>query len=194
MVPTHPIDTKGRPIILIGLMGCGKTTVGKALSMRTGMPLLDTDAIIEEQYRKTIPQIFAEDGENTFRTLETTLLRYLYESRGKQQPAIISTGGGIIMRPENRQLLHHLGYVVWLNVSVSALLSRTAHANNRPLLEVEDRRATLQNLFDIRRPMYARTAHLRLNTTRMDVKSVVREICCHADRYFHHLPPLEPQD
>lgn len=188
MVPTHPIDTKGRPIILIGLMGCGKTTVGKALSMRTGMPLLDTDAVIEEQYKKSIPRIFEEDGEGTFRTLETTLLRYLQESRGKQPPAIISTGGGIVVRPENRAILHELGFVVWLNVSVSALMARTAHASNRPLLEVEDRRATLMNLSNLRRPMYAETAHLRLDTTRMDVKNVVREICNHADRFFHKIP------
>ena len=193
MVPTHPIDTKGRSVILVGLMGCGKTTVGKALSMRTGLPLLDTDAVIEEQYKKPIPRIFAEEGEQTFRNLETALLRYLYDSRGTQPPAIISTGGGIILRQENRRILRHLGYVVWLNVAVSALLSRTAHAANRPLLEVADRRATLLNLLHQRRPLYEETAHLRLNTTRMDVKSVVHDICRRADRFFAPLTPLKPR-
>lgn len=193
MVPTHPIDTKGRPIILIGLMGCGKTTVGKALSMRTGLPLLDTDAIIEEQYGKTIPRIFEEDGEMTFRNLETALLRYLLEGRGTRPPAVISTGGGIIMRPENRRILHHLGFVVWLNVAVSALLARTAHAGNRPLLEVADRRAALLQLSHVRRPLYEETAHLRLNTTRMDVNGVVHEICRRADRFFAPLSPLRPR-
>ena len=67
--PIHPLDTKGRPIILVGLMGCGKTTVGKALSKRTGMPLLDTDAIIEEQIGKPISEIFAQEGEAHFRSL-----------------------------------------------------------------------------------------------------------------------------
>lgn len=185
--PTHPIDTKGHPIILIGLMGCGKTTVGKMLSKRTGMPLLDTDSIIEEQVGKSIPDIFREHGESHFRTLETALLRYLLEQRISPAP-IISTGGGIVIRPENRTILRQLGFTIWLNVSVKALLARTRNSTNRPLLQTPDRKAILSRLHSERRPFYREAAHYRLNSTRMDVPTVVTHICRQADKFFEALP------
>lgn len=191
--PTHPIDTKGHPIILIGLMGCGKTTVGKMLSKRTGMPLLDTDAIIEEQTGLSIPDIFREYGEAHFRSLETALLRYLLEQ--KIQPApIISTGGGIVVRPENREILRRLGFTVWLNVSVRTLLHRTRLSTNRPLLQSPDRHAILSRLLSERRPFYREAAHYRLNSSRMDIPTVVSHVCHRAERYFDSLPPTEPDD
>lgn len=185
--PTHPIETYGRPIILIGLMGCGKTTVGKLISKRTGMPLLDMDSVIEEQVGKGIPEIFAQEGEEHFRTLETALLQYLVD-KPSGMPAVISTGGGVVKRPENCKLLRRLGYVVWLNVSVKMLLHRTARANNRPLLQTEDREATLRRLLDQRRYLYATTAHLRMNTTHVEVGEVCRRVCNAAEKYFarHH--------
>lgn len=184
-VPMHPLNTNGRPIILIGLMGCGKSTIGKALSMRTGMPLLDTDAVIEEQVGKSIPDIFAEKGEAHFRNLETALLRYLAEHPAPAPP-IISTGGGIIVRPENRKLLHGMGMVVWLNVSVGTLLMRTAHGTNRPLLQTDDRAATLRRLLEQRRPFYAETAHLQMDSGRLDVNTAAHHICMVAERFFRH--------
>lgn len=191
--PTHPIDTKGHPIILIGLMGCGKTTVGKMLSKRTGMPLLDTDAIIEEQTGLSIPDIFREYGEAHFRSLETALLRYLLEQ--KIQPApIISTGGGIVVRPENREILRRLGFTVWLNVSVRTLLHRTRLSTNRPLLQSPDRHAILSRLLSERRPFYREAAHYRLNSSRMDIPTVVSHVCHRAERYFDSLPSTEPDD
>ena len=190
-VPTHPIDTKGYPIILIGLMGCGKTTVGKMLSKKTGMPLLDTDAIIEEQVGKSIPDIFRDHGENHFRALETALLRYLLEQRLSPAP-IISTGGGIVIRPENREILRKLGFTIWLNVSVKALLTRTKASSNRPLLQSPDRKAILTRLHSERRPFYRESAHYRLNSTRMDVPTVVTHICRQADLFFERLPQ-EPE-
>lgn len=184
--PTHPVDTKGHPIILIGLMGCGKTTVGKALSKRTGMPLLDTDAIIEEQVGKSIPDIFRDHGEAHFRALETALLRYLLEQQITPAP-IISTGGGIVVRPENREILRQLGFTVWLRVSVNALLNRTANSVNRPLLQTPDRKATLTRLLAERRDFYHEAAHCRLDTSRMDVNTVASHICHHAERFFDRL-------
>ncbi len=182
-VPIHPLDTKGRPIILIGLMGCGKTTVGKALSKRTGMPLLDTDAIIEEQIGCPIPEIFAEKGEAHFRALETALLRYLLYNP-TPSPSIISTGGGIVVRQENRQLLRKLGFTVWLNVSINALLTRTAKSTNRPLLQNTDRRAVFTRLDAERRPFYKEAAHLWLEASCMDVNSVAVRVCEEAERFF----------
>ncbi len=185
--PTHPLDTKGHPIILVGLMGCGKTTVGKALSKRTGMPLLDTDAIIEEQVGKSIPDIFRDHGEAHFRAMETALLRYLLEQRISPVPNI-STGGGIVVRPENRDILRKLGFTVWLNVSIGALLNRTASSVNRPLLQTGDRRATLTRLLNERRDFYRDAAHCRLDTSRMDVNTVAVHICRRAEHFFGALP------
>lgn len=188
--PTHPIDTKGHPIILIGLMGCGKTTVGKMLSKRTGMPLLDTDAIIEEQTGLSIPDIFREYGEAHFRSLETALLRYLLEQ--KIQPApVISTGGGIVVRPENRSILRQLGFTVWLNVSVRTLLHRTRLSTNRPLLQSPDRHDILSRLLSERRPYYREAAHYRLNSSRMDIPTVVSHVCHRAERFFERFTPHE---
>ena len=181
--PIHPLDTKGRPIILIGLMGCGKTTVGKALSKRTGMPLLDTDAIIEEQIGCPIPQIFAEKGETHFRALETALLRYLLQNP-TPNPSIISTGGGIVVRPENRQLLRMLGFTVWLSVSINALLARTARSTNRPLLLNTDRRAVFERLDAERRAFYQEAAHLWLEASSLDVNSVAVRVCEEAEKFF----------
>ena len=181
--PIHPLDTKGRPIILVGLMGCGKTTVGKALSKRTGMPLLDTDAIIEEQIGKPISEIFANEGEAHFRALETALLRYLLYNP-TPTPSIISTGGGIVVRPENRELLRMLGFTVWLNVSINALLTRTARSTTRPLLMNTDRRAVFTRLDSERRAFYKEAAHFWLDASRLDVNGVAVRVCEEAEKFF----------
>ena len=181
-----PASRFKHPIILIGLMGCGKSTIGRELSKLTGLPLLDTDLVIEEQLGKSIPDIFAEFGEARFRALETALLRYLADrsSAPDKRNCIISTGGGIVLKPENRSILRSLGFVVWLNVDVPALLARTARANNRPLLHNADRAATLTSLLLRRRPLYEATAHMRLNTTDTDIPTVTREII-HAAKLFY---------
>ena len=185
--PIHPLDTKGRPIILVGLMGSGKTTVGKALSKRTGMPLLDTDAIIEEQIGKPVSEIFAQEGEGHFRSLETALLRYLLYNP-TPSPSIISTGGGIVVRPENRELLRKLGFTVWLNVSVNALLVRTARSTTRPLLMTTDRRAVFERLDSERRPFYKEAAHFWLEASRLDVNGVAVRVCQEAEKFFAAFP------
>ncbi len=166
------------PIVLIGLMGCGKTTVGRELSKLLGMPFLDMDTIIEEQIGKPIPAIFHDEGEPHFRALETALLRYLLneeEYHGAGAP-IISTGGGVVLREENRAILRALGFCVWLNVEVPTLIARTARSNNRPLLANANRRAILEKLSAERGPFYEETAHLRLDSTKMDINTVVNHI------------------
>lgn len=187
MNPSHPIETHGRPIILVGLMGCGKTTVGKLISKRTGMPLLDMDALIEEQVGKTISEIFAEKGEAHFRALETALLRYLVE-HPQTTPPVISTGGGVVLRAENRELLRRLGCVVWLNVSVRSLLHRTARSSNRPLLQNTDPAATLRRLCEERSPLYMETAHITVHSSRLEVGEVSRRVCDLAERFFRNHP------
>ena len=185
MNPSHPIETHGHPIILIGLMGCGKTTIGKLVSKRTGMPLLDMDALIEEQVGMKISQIFAQHGEAHFRALETALLRYLAAHPHTPAP-VISTGGGVVLRPENRELLRSLGFVVWLNVSPHSLMHRNIRAANRPLLQTENPAETLHRLWEERGPLYRETAHRVLNTSRTEVGEVCRRVCALAERYFAH--------
>ncbi len=173
-------------IILIGLMGCGKTTVGRELSKMLGMPLLDMDAVIEEQIGKSIPDIFRDEGEARFRALETALLRYLIHegTRHGAGAPIISTGGGVVLREENRAMLRRLGFCVWLNVEVPTLIARTSRSSNRPLLANNNRRATLERLSQERSPLYAETAHLCLDSTRMDISAVVKAIAGAAGDFF----------
>ncbi len=166
--------TGDRSIILIGLMGCGKTTVGRELSKLLGMPFLDMDAVIEEQIGKSISAIFRDEGEAHFRTLETVLLRYLLNEKACESGApIISTGGGVVLREENRAILRRLGFCVWLDVEVPTLIARTSRNNNRPLLAAPNRREILEKLSAQRNPLYAETAHLHLDSTRMDINAVV---------------------
>lgn len=169
-------EARGHSIILIGMMGCGKSTVGKELSKATGMPLLDMDSVIEEQCGKSIPEIFRTEGEYRFRSLETALLQYMVGSIGRHPSVIVSTGGGVVCRPENRELLRRLGFVVWLDVDLNTLLARTGRASNRPLLKTKDRRSTLDSLLQEREPMYAETACLRLPCGRMDVEEITQTV------------------
>lgn len=179
------LNTSGRPIVLIGLMGSGKSTVGRELSRRTGLSFLDMDAVIEEQVGAGIPEIFRDKGEAHFRALETALLRYIERSVSEGQGAhIISTGGGIVLRPENREILRRLGITVWLNVDLPNLMQRTARAQNRPLLQVDDREDTLRRLLAIRSPLYTQASHLRINSSGMKVSEVVDVILRHAQKYF----------
>ena len=173
-----------RSIVLIGLMGCGKSTVGRELSRATGAPFLDTDLLIEEQVGMDIPRIFAELGEPHFRALETALLNYLRDHPSSCSSGIISTGGGIVLRPENRAILRSLGFVVWLDVDLPNLLSRAERAQNRPLLQDQDREARLRQLLDARSPLYAQTAHFRINSSEIKPPQVADIILRQAHSFF----------
>ena len=119
-------------IILTGFMGSGKTTAGIRLSYRLRLPLLDTDKWIEKEEGRTISEIFALQGEETFRKMETSALRTLLELEGEQ---IISTGGGLPMQEENRELLKKLGTVVFLRIKPETVYDRLKGDNTRPLLK-----------------------------------------------------------
>ncbi len=177
---------KARDIILIGMMGCGKTTIGRALGVELHRPLLDMDAVIEEQLGKSISDIFKEEGEAHFRSLETTFLRYLCDERPcSAERCILSTGGGVAMRQENRELLRRLGFVVWLRVDIPILIQRTARCTHRPLLmggiPLKDR---IRELCLQRYPVYAKTAHYTLDTSHMSVHQALDHIKEAASLYF----------
>ncbi len=157
-------------IVLIGLMGCGKTTVGKELHRETRLPLKDTDSIIERHAGISIPKIFERHGEAHFRDLETDLLRRLVQN--KHRTSIISTGGGIAIRPENRAILKNMGFVVWLDSDAETLYRRVKRCTNRPLLKNPDPKGTLERLLAERNAFYRETAHLCIDTSNLHINEI----------------------
>ncbi len=146
-----------KTVVLVGMMGAGKTAVGKALAARLGVPFLDSDAEIERAANMTIAEIFARDGEAFFRDRETRVIdRLLEEERG-----ILSTGGGAFLAERNRRLISEKGVSVWLNADLQLLWNRVKHKDTRPLLRTDDPYATLKALYEARVPIYA-TADLEV--------------------------------
>ena len=140
-------------IVLIGMPGCGKSTIGKLLATKTGRVFVDTDAEIEILAQKSIPAIFAQDGENAFRSLETQVLDHF----GKRSGLVIATGGGCVTRQENYPLLHQNGTIFWLQRDLRLLPTA-----NRPLSQSQG----LENLLETRRVMYARFADRIIDNNR----------------------------
>lgn len=173
-------------IVLIGFMGCGKSTVGRELHQRLGYPLLDMDQVIEKRAGRSIARIFEEQGESTFRDMETGLLRELVDPDSPRR--IISTGGGAVVRPENRNLLRKLGYVVWLQAPPSVILDRTSKNRARPLLVTEDPAARIRQLLQEREPLYQETSHLKLDTSGLRSDEVATGILECARYYFTQRP------
>ncbi|MGC6458581.1 MAG: shikimate kinase [Akkermansiaceae bacterium] len=169
-----------RNVILIGFMGTGKSTIGRRLSRTFGYPLIDTDQLIMEQEGRPIPEIFADQGEQAFRDLETKVLQSLSKHSGH----IIATGGGIIGRPENRALLRNLGYVVWLIANPAEILNRTSRNTNRPLLQTNDPEGTIHDLLEARTPLYHETAHLAIETDQLSFDEVTTGIIESARYHF----------
>lgn len=148
-------------IVLIGLMGSGKTTVGRLIARKLGWDFVDTDnLIVEAAGGRSIPDLFASEGEPAFRQREATALRSLIGRRN----AVIATGGGIVTQPVNRPVLRHLGFVIWLQAPSNLLAHRTSFSQDRPLLQNTDAQAKLENLLEIRSPLYKELADLRIQT------------------------------
>lgn len=160
-------------IILIGYMGSGKSTVGRALAICRKWPLIDTDIYIEEKQGKEISRIFAEEGEAYFRNLETETLEELLKRDGNY---IISVGGGLPMRKENRELLKKLGKVIFLRVSVDTVLKRLEKDQNRPLLQVEDRKQKITEMLAVRNPVYEEAADYLIETDQLGYEEIAVKI------------------
>ena len=174
-------QTPPKNIVLIGFMGSGKSTVGRELHQRLGYPLVDMDQVIEQRAGKSIAAIFASEGEEVFRDMETALLVELCDLAAPRR--IISTGGGVIGREQNRAILRQLGYVVWLQAPLSVILDRTSKNRDRPLLHTDDPAARIEALLDVRKPHYAEAAHLRVDTAGLDCGELATGILESA-RYF----------
>lgn len=177
----NELELPPKNIVLIGFMGCGKTTVGRELHQRLGYPLIDMDQIIENRAGKPITTIFAEDGEPAFRNMETELLRELCHPATSRR--IISTGGGVVCRKENRDMLRQLGYVVWLHAPTAVILERTGKNRERPLLATDDPAAKIEVLMAERKPLYAETSHIKIETAGLDSDELATGILESA-RYF----------
>src|SRR5205823_5577090 len=141
-----------KSIVLIGMMGAGKSSVGRCLQRRTGLARIDTDEMVAAEFGMTISEIFAKHREAVFRDAETRTLRKLAPER----PAIVVTGGGIVLRQENVDLLKQLGTIVWLTADESVLFERASRRDTRPLLQNENPRNVFADLFPSREPLYRR--------------------------------------
>ncbi|WP_420012187.1 shikimate kinase [Tateyamaria sp.] len=148
---SKPRYTLKKTIVMVGMMGAGKTAVGRGLSQRLDVPFLDSDAEIEAAADRTVPEIFERDGEAFFRAKETQVIaRLLDEARG-----VLSTGGGAFLAEVNRANITARGVSVWLNADLDLLWQRVRHKDTRPLLRTPDPRMTLAEIYAARVPLYS---------------------------------------
>jgi len=157
---------RARNLILIGFMGTGKTSVGQRVAQSLGFRFVDTDKLIVKEAGKPIPAIFEEEGEEAFRRIETGVLRRCAEDEGQ----VISTGGGIVTREENRAILREAGFVVWLRTSPEVIFERVRRNRNRPLLQTADPMGTIQELLEARRGLYEACADLAIQTDHLTLE------------------------
>lgn len=164
---------KNKNIILIGFMGCGKSTVGKKLANALNYQFLDTDALIEESCGKQISRIFAEDGEAAFRQAETSVLQKLKE---EADHSVISTGGGMPLKEENARYMHEIGTVFFLEAEIETILERLQNDTQRPLAAGEDREQRLKKLYAERLPVYRAAADICIDTEGKSFYGIIQEI------------------
>lgn len=159
-------------IYLIGLMGVGKTTIGKQVAKALHRPFYDSDKVIEDSAGTNIPTIFEYEGEEGFRLREQQIIEQLTAMRG----IVMATGGGSILRPENRDALKSSGFIVYLQCSIDRILFRTRHDTQRPLLRTENPRQRLQSLLVQREPLYLECADFKIDSGALPGKTVVKTI------------------
>jgi shikimate kinase len=163
-----------KAIYLTGFMGAGKTTIGKALSDALSIEVIDTDQFIEKKYGETITSIFTEQGEEMFRKYETEALQAL-----PVENIIITTGGGIILKQENRRYMKDCGKVIYLHCDPEEILRRVAHDDSRPLL-IGDKEKQIKERLEARISYYLEANHV-IDTTALTVDQVVKEIVRYID-------------
>ncbi|QKT03422.1 shikimate kinase AroK [Ectothiorhodospiraceae bacterium 2226] len=164
-----------RRIFLVGLMGAGKTTVGRRLAEALQLEFVDSDHEIERRTGASIPLIFDVEGEAGFRRREAAVIDELTQRRG----VVLATGGGAVLDPANRRHLAERGLVIYLSASLEQLWRRTSRDRNRPLLQTQDPRAKLKQLMVERDPLYREIADVVVATDKRGVRHVVAEILGH---------------
>jgi shikimate kinase len=161
-----------RNIFLVGLMGAGKTTVARQLARRLGKTFYDTDHEIERRTGVRVQVIFEIEGEPGFRAREAQMV----ESLTALQDVVLGTGGGVVLRPENRAALGSRGFVIYLRAQPRDLYQRTRHDKSRPLLATDDPLAKLEELHRVRDPLYREVADLIVDTGRQSVGALVEQL------------------
>ncbi|WP_322979847.1 shikimate kinase AroK [Pseudomonas sp. C11] len=161
-----------RNVILVGPMGAGKSTIGRLLAKELRLPFKDSDKEIEQRTGADIPWIFDVEGEQGFREREQAVIAELAQQDG----LVLATGGGVVMRPENRRALHAGGRVVYLHTSVEQQIDRTARDRNRPLLRTANPAQVLRDLMALRDPLYREVADVIIETDERPPRMVVQEI------------------
>jgi len=174
----------GRPLVLVGMMGAGKTTVGRRLAARLSRTFIDSDTEIEAAAGMAIPDFFKTHGEPEFRAGEARVIARLL----KQPDIVLGTGGGAFVNPETRALIGEIGISVWLKADFDLLFARVSRRSNRPLLQTDNPRQTLQALMDARYPIYAE-ADITVNSRDVPHDAVVDDVIAALD---HFLPSGEP--
>lgn len=176
-------------VVLIGFMGCGKTTLGSKLAQMLGLQFVDMDDCIIKKAGRTIPDIFSSEGETGFRRLESSVIDDLMDGGNR----VIATGGGVVTVPENVPKLRALGFVVWLNPPEKAIWSRVSRNRSRPLLHTPNPRQTVHDLLEKRRPMYAAAADLEADTKGLTPEEaaygIAETVRLHFSRRGDHSPP-----
>ncbi|SFV36985.1 shikimate kinase [Devosia crocina] len=168
-----------RPLVLVGMMGAGKTTVGRRIAARLGRRFLDSDEEIEKAAQMSIPEIFAQRGEPEFRAGETRVIQRLL----KETDLVLATGGGAFVNGETRALVKSDAVSVWLKADLDVLFERVSRRSNRPLLKTANPRQTLQKLIDDRYPIYAE-ADVTVLSRDVPQDSVAAEVIA---AVLHHL-------
>lgn len=178
----QPRAPRCQNIVLVGFMGCGKSTVGREIGLQLNYPLVDTDCLIVDSVGMSVAEIFSKYGENYFRDLETDLISQIYGKDCTKQ--IISTGGGLPVREQNREWLKKLGYVVWLRASADTVLERVGKSTHRPLLNEENPRKKIEMMLAERDPIYADVADITINTDDLEISETVHGIIESANYHF----------
>jgi shikimate kinase len=160
-----------RSIVLVGMMGAGKSSIGRRLAARLGIPFADADAAIEEAAGMSVEDIFEVHGEPSFRSGEARVIGRLLENG----PQVLATGGGAFINPQTRARIHERGISVWLKADMDVLARRLRRRNDRPLLKTDDPAATLTNLLAAREPVYSQ-AHLAVVSRDVPHEVIVEEI------------------
>src|SRR6185436_16463626 len=171
-LPRHAALTEVAPmaphaphLVLVGMMGAGKTTVGRRVAKLLGRPLLDSDQMIESRTGRTVREIFEADGEQAFRVLETAAL---VDALAEPEPLVIAAAGGVLLREENREALQRsFAKVIWLRADPAVLADRATRGQHRPLLD-GDPLAAMERLLPEREPLYRAAADLVVDTDRLD--------------------------
>ena len=161
-----------KPIIFVGPMGAGKTTIGRQLAKSLGRKFYDSDKEIEKRTGASIPLIFELEKEEGFRKRESAMIKELAD----KNDIVIATGGGAVLNKQNRDILNKQGFVVYLCAPVEQLIRRTARDKNRPLLQTDNPEQTIKDLLKVRDPLYREVASLVLETEGCSVSQVVNKL------------------